>query len=74
MRQKEVFKLKVHRYRTPEGQPTCAINFEKGDVCMFYRTQRFGTFEVCEFASKRIERPKDYLAPVDNCPIWKGAT
>ena len=32
------------------GERTCALDFEKGAVCEFYRTQHFGTHETCLFA------------------------
>lgn len=41
------------------GERTCALDFEKGAVCEFYRTQHFGTHETCLFApsaGKRTEK------------------
>ena len=40
------------------GERTCALDFEKGLVCEFFRTQHFGTHETCLFApscGKRTE-------------------
>ena len=38
--------LTVTKYFTPEGKHNCALEFESGEVCTFYRTKRFGTYET----------------------------
>lgn len=72
--------LQVKAYVTPDGTPTCAIDFEKGDVCQFYRTTGFGCRETCVFAQsnghcfqtlKRRNGGEGFLVPLDCCPIWK---
>lgn len=71
----ETVNLPVIRYRDSKGNPTCAKNFPKGEVCQFYRTARLGTEETCVFANgfemERRDEGKGYLIPLDNCPIWK---
>ena len=69
------------RYRDPSGRPTCAADFDKGDVCRFYGTQRLSTHEVC-FAcgdkSRRVwegmPRIDGYLRPLKDCPVWGRST
>lgn len=70
--------LPVEAYRDGEGQPTCAIDFSKKKVCIFYRTQRFGCHETCAFAEAtgklndsltRYENTR-MLRPLACCPIW----
>ena len=43
MTEQHTIHLPVIRYRDKAGNPTCAVDFETGDVCQFYRTQRLGT-------------------------------
>ena len=75
-------KIEVTRYTDPQGNPTCAINFAKGEVCEFYRTQRFGTLETCLFAKdngkyyeylgRRFDNGKTgSLIPCENCLVWR---
>lgn len=72
--------IPVVKYRDDKGRPTCARNFNTGEVCQFYRTQRFGLNDTCLFSdmSGRYWRTMDrydnsfgYLIPLDNCPLWK---
>lgn len=71
--------ITVLAYRDSGGNPTCAANFETGEVCVFYRTQRFGCHETCVFGdaggrySEGLKRRKDgngSLIPLSRCPIW----
>lgn len=50
--QKETRQITVPVYRDKEGNPCCAANFNTGEVCTFYRTQRFGVNETCVFAKR----------------------
>ena len=78
--------LPVVRYRDAAENPTCAADFETGEVCTFYRTQRLGTGETCVFAetgshskyADTIERRDGVhgpgmgtLIPGDWCPVWE---
>lgn len=84
---KEKVNLTVTKYMTPVGKQTCALNFETGEVCIFYRTQRFGTCETCLFVAENhrgigriLKRevgsngiPGDgFLIPDKECPIKRG--
>lgn len=46
----ELVSLQVERYRDPDGNPTCAIDFDTDKVCRFYRTGKFGLTDTCVFA------------------------
>lgn len=76
----ETTSLTVVRYRTKDGLPTCAANFETGEVCMFYATQRFGCSETCLFSDKsdriwqsmaRRDQGRGTLIPLATCPVWQ---
>lgn len=62
--------VEVTAYRDDDGKPTCALNFATGEVCIFYRTQRYGCNETCALAEwsvyskmantmRRRKRPDD---------------
>lgn len=77
----EDFAFKVKRYRDKENNPTCAIDFQTGEICIFYRTQRFGCNETCVFAvdrgnyyqtMQRRKKGEGTLIPLKQCPIWEG--
>lgn len=76
----ENYNFPVKRYRDSTGCPTCAI--KTGEVCIFYRTQRFGCNETCVFADdtgheayfenmKRRDNGNGSLIPLKTCPIWQ---
>jgi hypothetical protein len=76
---KEIKRIEVITYRDSDNNPTCAIDFNTGEVCRFYRTQRFGVNETCVFAeqdgkyTQTLNRRRDGLGtliPCGNCPIW----
>ena len=86
MTEQHTIHLPVIRYRDQAGQPTCAADFETGDVCKFYRTQRMGCGETCFFAEtpegSRYAQSMDRrdgvqgpgmgtLIPGDWCPVWE---
>lgn len=53
---------------------TCARDFKKGEVCLFYYTSSFGTREMCQFSKGEIlDRRRDDQTgtpiPCENCPI-----
>ena len=71
--------IKVDAYVDKDNLPTCAIDFNCGKVCKFYRTQRMGFNETCVFAesggsyTEEMERRGEgtgTLIPVKKCPIW----
>lgn len=77
----EPAEIRLTRYRDEDGQPTCAVDFDRGLVCRCYLTQRMGCHETCMFADKSglywrgMERRNDgkgTLIPLDNCPVWAG--
>ena len=85
MKEQHTVHLPVVRYRDAAGNPTCAVDFETGDVCQFYRTQRLGTGETCVFAetgthskyADNMDRRDGVqgpgmgtLIPGAWCPVW----
>lgn len=72
---KELYSLMIERYKHNDV-PTCAINFPRGEVCMFYRTSNFGTRETCvfdetEMGLERTDSGRGFLIPGPFCPIWR---
>jgi hypothetical protein len=69
--------IDVEVYFDSKGNRTCAVNFTTGQVCKYYRTQRFGTYETCLFAPSQgqflehLQRQDGdgRLIPGDWCPI-----
>ena len=69
----------VETYYDAEGNRTCATDFNNGQVCAYYRTQRFGTHETCVFApgngkysaelNRRGGENLGSLIPAEWCPI-----
>lgn len=75
----EIVSLPVKRYKDDQGNPTCAVDFETGEVCQFYITQRFGCHEGCllfelhrnlYLGLHRREDGNGTLIPMDKCPVW----
>ena len=88
MTEQHTIHLPVIRYRDKAGNPTCAADFETGDVCKFYRTQRMGVSETCVFAETCAHsryadmmqrrnglggRGTGTLIPGKWCPVWSEA-
>lgn len=76
---KEIKQIPIEAYRNIDGEPCCAKNFETGEVCVFYRTQKMGCNETCIFAQtndkywptlKRRFGGTWTLIPHEKCPIW----
>ena len=72
--------IEVAAYQNKDGLPSCADNFDTGEVCIFYRCQKFGTWETCVFAREglkglnehlqRRDGGKGLLIPLKDCIIW----
>lgn len=65
--------IAVTAYRTPDGKPTCATNFDTGEICQFVKTRKFGLVEVCTVRGRDIHRDdggRGYLVPAAGCPVW----
>jgi hypothetical protein len=68
---REITSINIERFRTPEGFPTCARDFESGQVCKFLTSQKFGFVDVCFFTGAELVRVNDaYLAPCNDCVVW----
>jgi hypothetical protein len=52
-------------------EPTCALNFEKGQFCIFLRTRKFGTLDVCALNTQNkpsLQRASNgFLVPDPMC-------
>ena len=80
----EKYTIQTTRVRDKFGRPSCACDFATGEVCQYYRTQRFGTHETCILAPEEgrygaiLQRRTDSngvpkngtLIPGDWCPLW----
>ena len=63
--------IDVPQYRTPTGEPTCAIDWAKGNVCPFVFTTRMGTVESCHWGGEIQRKNGDgYMLPNENCKVW----
>ena len=72
--------IKVAKYRDADGLPTCASNFDTGEVCRFYAAQKFGQHETCFVAGDKsskfwegLNRRGNWLGsliPMKDCPVW----
>ena len=71
--------ITITAYRTPEGAPTCAVNFDAGEVCKLLQTTRYGMTEVCALQTGRrvgLDRGmggNGYLIPCAECIVWSAA-
>ena len=72
--------IKTYRYRDSNGLPTCAIDFDAGEVCEFHATMKFGTADTCILdinntsppgRLERRDKGKGLLIPGDWCPLFK---
>jgi hypothetical protein len=74
MENEEIYNMKVIRYRDPKGNPTCALYFKEGKICIFYGTYFFGHKEICWFGRQipleRGNNGQGFLIPIKECPIW----
>ena len=66
--------IEVKAYRCKqENMPTCARDFNRGEVCQFMHTHRLGTLDVCGVTGDVIDRDQGgdgWLRPVDGCIVW----
>lgn len=84
---RERFYWDVERFRDGDNKPTCAANFEIGDVCMFLGDKHYGTVQICmlKLGWPRLKIRKSGLGtllnrrksglgtliPSEECPFWK---
>lgn len=75
--------MEVDAFRDTGVDPCCALDFEKGLICPFYRADTFGLTETCVFAvqadrrqsplqRRQSSKGKDFgsLIPMETCPVW----
>lgn len=71
--------IAVPAYRDPDGNPTCAADFQAAKICPFLRTFRFGTAHACALSvdlRAGLRTSKDhgegFLQPdLSCCPVWR---
>ena len=70
----EVKMIPVIAYRTPDGAPTCARDFNDGRACRFLTTRKLGLVEVCGYLCRDLERGNSdgWLNPLPDCPVWSA--
>lgn len=78
---REEVKLEVTRFRTPAGNPTCALKVTKPEErCVFLASQRYGTEYTCLFEDpsyRGVNIPLEsiengnYLKPCRACLVWE---
>jgi hypothetical protein len=66
----------VRKYRTPNGEPTCAVNIQTGHSCLLLGSKCFGSKDICLLDSdtpllRRGDDGLGYLIPSESCPFWK---
>jgi len=78
-KQEKLINVKLKAFYTPAGQPTCAIDWNKGKICIFLRTKNLGTQECCSATGLNIYREDTmqgrkmgYLVPCEGCLIHKS--
>jgi hypothetical protein len=66
--------IKVTRYRSPDGLPTCSANVTTGEVCRFYGLRRMGSVSVCMLGEQRDLSPLGYhyQRPDAKCEVWSA--
>jgi hypothetical protein len=70
---KETINIAVDRYTTPEGQPTCSLNVDTGEVCRFIGGRNFGFTSVCMLSGNDVHRAggNGFHVPEKSCPVWE---
>ena len=66
--------IQVKALYSPCGEPTCRT---ENELCLFYRTTRWGSVEICNYTDKQIERTEDstgakgmgYTVVTEGCPL-----
>jgi hypothetical protein len=68
---KKMIEVKV--YFTPSGAPTCAKNWETGEVCRFLVNHKMGFEHKCQSSDLLLNRGGDdglgYLEPHKDCEL-----
>ena len=67
--------IQIPVYETPKGKPTCSSDWAQNKTCLFLRTCKFGTVELCALSGEKLERAHGvngvrgmgYLIPCESC-------
>lgn len=68
----EYMTIKVQRFRSPDGAPTCCADHQAGHICRFFGVRKFGTVDVCMLGEQRdlAHRVNDFQRPDAHCEVW----
>ena len=65
--------IKIERFKSPDGQPACCIDWVGGKTCKFLGVRHFGSFDVCMLGEQRdLQRQNGngYIRPDLKCQVW----
>lgn len=64
--------IKVMRFRSQDGKPTCCADHAAGKTCRFLAVRAFGTVDVCTLGVQRDlgARHEGFRRPDDKCEVW----
>ncbi len=64
--------IRVQRFRSPDGLPTCCANHDAGETCRYLGVRKFGTVDVCMLGEQRdlSERTMAFQRPDARCEVW----
>jgi hypothetical protein len=68
--------IKIERFRSPDGLPTCIVDTRAGHKCRFLAVRNFGAQEVCTFGFDRdLDGPNEigYTRPHNECEVWRDS-
>jgi len=66
---------KIEIYRSPDGQPTCALKWDGYLCCPILGSRCFGSRYICMANQAGVFRDNDgigYIRPHENCILWQG--
>lgn len=66
--------ITIKAYRGVDGLPTCASDFNKGQVCLFCMSSRLGASLICNMLEKPLfhDEKREYINPLDGCLVWSA--
>jgi hypothetical protein len=69
----DYIEIKVQRYKTPGGAPTCCLDHPAGETCRFLGFRNLGTVDVCMATGADLfrSRKERYTIPPEiGCVVW----
>lgn len=68
--------IRVQRFRTPAGQPTCSTGPDRASTCAWLRSAVLGSGWLCRYAPDLTYLDRygaeglGHLIPAEGCPVW----